>query len=765
MVRYFLGLSLLVLLVGCTNSQPQANTQTSAEELSSETHASSPQRLMPPGLERDKFSVDEIGDFIDLNVPEGFARGTTEAIIIDTGSFKEPIGIKGAFRGKIVVTGDDEEGEISVPVARGVPNKMPVGGLMDPAFRRVGPISSFPGIQQTEFSPPDPSLAVGPEHIVEVVNSAIAIYTKDGTATFTQRLNSRPGQPGFFQELAAEDFVFDPKVMYDPTIERFFIVALELIGADSFINIAISDDEDPNGIWFRYRTCSTVQIGDGFYFFDYPGWGYDEDGIYVTGNLFLRAGTGPNFVGALFRSFDKTPLLVGDPALFTDISNPGAFSVQCAQTFGNNSAPFFIGGDTFSSLEIIALQDPLGSPSFDSFRLTVPSFGSAGSAPNGNGNGGSLIQTVDTRVFNINWRDGSLWAAHTVGGNDGSAAVARWYEIATNDWPQSGVPTLEQSGEIDPGNSVSTFFPAIYTDAAGNTAVVMAHSSPTETASVAISGRIATDPPGMMSEPIIFATGDFATTGRWGDYFDIALDPTDNTTFWTIGEVTSSSAGGWITSIDSIQVSPPPTVAGVELNVGEAQRSAVESITITLDGDVEFAEGAISVVQRSTATQPTFAPVSVSVSQQLINDQTIATVQFDSLVRNSENALVDGNYQLTLTADLVTRSGVPMSEDFVFGDEESDGFFVFYGDSDGNRTVNVFDLLSFRQSFGTFSGDTNYSFFMDFDAGGSIDVFDLLQFRIRFGNTLPFTFGSSLKAPLKLQAGSVTPVEKLGTGK
>ena len=740
MVRYILGLSLLALLMGCTNSHQQANMQTGAEDSSGETHASSPQPMMPQERDRirKRVRVAEIEDFIDLNVPEGFARGTTKATIIDTRKFKDPIGIKGAFRGKIVTTGDDEEGEISVPLPPGIPNDMPVGGLME--FGRVGPISSFPGIEQTEFSPPDPSLAVGPSHIVEVVNSAIAIYTKDGTATFTQRLNARGNDPGFFEELDAEDFVFDPKVMYDHTANRFFIVALELIdGTDSFINIAVSDDDDPNGIWFRYRTCSTVQIGQGMYFFDYPGWGFDENGIYVTGNLFRTAGTGPFFNGVLFRSFDKAPLLVGDPAQFTDIQNAGAATVQCAQTFGNNSAPFFIGNDTFSSMEIIALQDPFTSPSFDTFQLTVPSFSSAADAPNGNG-ANSLLDTIGPRLYNLIWRDGSLWAAHTIGGNGGSAAVARWYEIATNDWPQSGQPTLEQSGEIDPGNSVSTFFPAIYTDAAGNTAVVMAHSSPTETASIAISGRLATDPPGMMSEPVLFATGDFTTTGRWGDYFDIALDPEDNMTFWTIGEVTSNSASGWITSIDSIQISPPPTVADVELNVGEAQQSAVESITITLDGDVEFAEGAISVVQRSTATEPTFEPVTINVSQQLINDQTIATVQFESLVRNTENALEDGNYQLTLTADLVTRSGVPMSEDFVFGDVESDGFFAFYGDSDGNRSIDVFDLLSFRQSFRSSAGDDSYAFFMDFDAGGSVDVFDLLQFRIRFNNTLPFEF-------------------------
>ena len=446
-----------------------------------------------------------------------------------------------------------------------------------------------------------------------------------------------------------------------------------------------------------------------------------------------------------------------------DSLNAGAATVQCAQTFGDNSAPFFIGNDTGSSLEIIALQDPLGTPSFDTFRLTVPSFSTAGGAPNGNGTGAAnLLDTIGPRIYNTIWRDGSMWAAHTVAGSGGSAAVVRWYEIATNDWPQSGAPTLVQSGEIDPGNSISTFFPAIYTDASGNTAMVMAYSGPNDTASVAISGRVPTDPLGMMSEPVLFATGDFGTSGRWGDYFDIALDPADPNTFWTIGEVTSNSAGGWVTSIDSIQISEPPEVADVELNVGEGQRSAVESLTITLDGDVEFAEGGIAVEQRSTATEPTFVPVSINVSQQLINNQTVATVRFESLIRNSENALEDGNYQVTLVADLVTRSGVPLVEDFVFGDEESDGFYVLYGDADGNRSVNVFDLLQFRESFRTSIGDASYAFFMDFDAGGSVDVFDLLQFRTRFRRSLPFEFGSS---PSRLQTGAAVSGGKIGTRK
>lgn len=220
-----------------------------------------------------------------------------------------------------------------------------------------------------------------------------------------------------------------------------------------------------------------------------------------------------------------------------------------------------------------------------------------------------------------------------------------------------------------------------------------------------------------------------------------------------------------VTCIDSIEMLEPPTVAGIELNVGEEQRSVVDSLVVTIDGNVQFADGAVAVEQRSNRTEPTFVPVTTSVSQELVNGQTIATIQFESLTRNSENALEDGNYQLTLVADLVTRGGVPLNEDFVFGDEETDGFYALFGDSDGNRGVDIFDLLAFRRSFRTVVGDTAYEFFMDFDAGDSIDIFDLLQFRTRFRAFLPFDFGSSPNAPSTLRTESVTSGGKVGTRK
>ena len=203
------------------------------------------------------------------------------------------------------------------------------------------------------------------------------------------------------------------------------------------------------------------------------------------------------------------------------------------------------------------------------------------------------------------------------------------------------------------------------------------------------------------------------------------------------------------------QLAPAPVVASVELNVGDGQRSAVESITIGFDSNVTLSEGAVSVIQRSTATEATFDAVAVSVTEQLIDDRTVATIRFNSHGRNSENALVDGNYQLTLNAGLITNGGTPMAEDFVFGDVEADAFYSFYGDATGDRVVNVFDLLSFRRAFSTSSDDPDYEYFLDFESNGVINVFDLLQFRQQFLATLPFTFGESGKSSLQVDK---TPV-------
>ena len=181
-----------------------------------------------------------------------------------------------------------------------------------------------------------------------------------------------------------------------------------------------------------------------------------------------------------------------------------------------------------------------------------------------------------------------------------------------------------------------------------------------------------------------------------------------------------------------------PVVSSVTMNGGGVQRSAVESIAIAFDGEVDFKPDAFTVIQRNTKSGESFETVEIQFDTQFEDGVTVATIEFLSHTRPSTNALEDGNYQFTLTADLVARNGQSMVEDYVFGDEESEAFFSFYGDSNGDRKIDYMDAFAFQQAFMTFAGHPNYDYALDYNANGFIGLLDLNEFRNRFLDSMPF---------------------------
>ncbi len=479
----------------------------------------------------------------DLTEPGSWARGTAEAEIIDTRTF--PVQIQpSTFDGEVTLVkhllpphGRDRT------LRQGPKNDLVAGEVTDQITAQPGAL--FPGLDQTPWSPPDPALAVGPDHIVQVVNMDLAWYSKDGTQQFRTRLDST-GNPGFFEDVGGGSFTFDPKCFYDSESERFFILALEVYGSSqAWITFAISDDSDPNGIWYKYRTDARITVGSSTYWVDYPGLGFDSDGIYVNGNLFRLNGGGGGFAGVAYRSIDKSSILNGGTAQYTTIRDGGAASAQSTQHFGNNIAPFFVSARTSTSIRVTAIRDALTSPSIVNANVSVPAWSSPPDAPN---NGGT-ISTLDGRIMNVMWRDGKLLAGHGV--SAGGRVVSRWYEFDTGNWPNSGSPSLIQSGNVSGGAGTYCFFPALYSNDAGDIGMVTAFSRSNEFASVRFTGRSAGDALGTMGALVNAKTGTAAGNGRWGDYFDMALDP-DGCTFWLVGEYYES--GGWNSWITSFTI-------------------------------------------------------------------------------------------------------------------------------------------------------------------------------------------------------------------
>ncbi|MBK7405344.1 MAG: hypothetical protein IPJ41_12105 [Phycisphaerales bacterium] len=483
----------------------------------------------------------------DLTAEGSWATGTAPVEIIDTRTFPQQIDRR------IVRLGDVQDVEELLPgepehriTRRGPANNLVAGGLTEQKRTTAGPL--FPSLDQTPWSPPDPTLAVGPNHIVETVNMDIAFYSKNGTEQFRGRLDSS-GNPGFFETVGAGSFTFDPKCFYDLDAQRFVVVALETYGTtQAWIDIAVSDDSDPNGVWYKYRTDARVNVGGNLYWVDYPGVGSDGQAYYVNGNLFPLSNG--NFGGVLIRSFDKSKLLAGQPAVWTDIRNSNSGSAQGCQHIGANPAPYFVEHWSTTSLMLTAVKNPLTAPQLVTREVTVPGYSyPSGGAPN---NGGTL-DVLDGRMINAMWRDGKLLTGHGV--RISGKNQSRWYEFATNGWPNSGQnPTLVQSGNIDGGSGVHTWYPALFSNNAGAIGLVTAAGASNQYASVQYTGRKAGDAAGTMGALTTAKIGTAAGSGRWGDYFDMALDP-DGNTFWICGEYYQAS--GWGTWISSFTVSCP----------------------------------------------------------------------------------------------------------------------------------------------------------------------------------------------------------------
>lgn len=487
---------------------------------------------------------------IDLGVPGAVSYGQVEATIYDTRTVQPQIQGGWPWVDEIEIVKDHlpvhwVDGRFPI----GPPNDLEVGGVFD--AQRAFPTTLFPGISQTRFSPPDPTMAVGPNHIIETVNSTIAFFSKDGDLQFSVQIDNL-GDPGFFEEVGAGNFVVDPKVMYDHIAQRFVVVAIEVYRPNSaWFDIAVSDDSNPHGVWYKYRMRAEIPVGAGTYWVDYPSFGYDSEAYYTGGNLFILRGTNDPTPKVLFRMFDKAPMLVGGTATWADLVHKGNFTARAGHHFGANQAGFHVGVNSTSSMRIYAIKDPAGSPSLVSTTVSVPSFTPAVrfSAPNFNGR----VDPLDGRMFAAAWRDGNLYSGHAI--NVGGRNVARWYQFDTKDWPNSGSPSLVQSGNVDLGGNIHTFFPHLMENKKGDVGMVMARSSSTEFVSMIVTGRKAGDPKGFMAKPTIVKVGDRVANGRWGDYYAIGVDPNDDTTYWAMGQF--QDAGGWATWISSFCISSP----------------------------------------------------------------------------------------------------------------------------------------------------------------------------------------------------------------
>ena len=490
--------------------------------------------------------------------------------------------IEGADQYELIVTIDsDFEQEANNDLSDAQLSNSALGFVNSTALADTSVLRDFPGIDANSSfcgcQPPDTHAAAGPNHIVEVVNTAIAMFDKTGNV-----LSAAQAFTTFFRSdiVAGDTFTFDPVVAYMEDVGRWVVGVLSgaVAGAsETDLLVAVSDTSDPLGGWTEQHRIDFAGVSPGL-FADYPKIGWNADSVIFTLNMF-----GGSFVDVNIVAIDKATVVDNNASTITSFisERPGSSFTMAAATM-HGSAPgapmWFVEengfGGTKTSIRAVKMDNVLtASPTYTDYLIPVSTYVS-GASPAAPQPGGSR-RTNDARILNSEWRDNRLVATHSA--NVGGETKVRWYELDT----APSTPTLAQEGLIDPGPGIATYFPSIAINSAGDIGLTYMQSSSTEFTSMYVTGQVAGGAPGTTGTPRLAKGGDeFYPGNRSGDYSGITVDPVTDT-FWAANEVSLSGNPNplWSTHIAEFAVAPIEDADYYEVQVNSGDSLTIQTFT------------------------------------------------------------------------------------------------------------------------------------------------------------------------------------------
>lgn len=434
---------------------------------------------------------------------------------------------------------------------------------------------------QTGITPADGNGAIGPNHFVEMINGAFAIYNKTNGARI-RRISDAQFWADAGVILSSDATISDPRIIYDPTVQRWFVSEIDLntgmsdptILANNFL-LAISDTADPRGSWHGVRFVADPDTG---FFADFPTLGVDSNAVYLSGDLFF-GGNDP--IGPALWSIPKSDLLINTtPAIITNATWYGVMSyadrgdvLQPATCMdGSSSGDILAAGDLFDDTELIAskIQNSGGanatlqpSTSIKVDEFTVPF---DATQPDGTSTLADNDARLSAKIYTVG---GIIYAVQNIEANN--RAAIRWYRIdATND-------ALLESGTIT-NSDLDLIFPSIAVTANGVMVIGCNGSSIHVPVSCyayvgqTVNGVTSFNGPVLLKAGTVSNYHDFielsgqAGDSRWGDYSATSLDPNDPSRFWTIQMLPQTSTT-WITHVTEMLVIPQLSISQTDTNV------------------------------------------------------------------------------------------------------------------------------------------------------------------------------------------------------
>jgi hypothetical protein len=407
--------------------------------------------------------------------------------------------------------------------------------------------------------PSDLSLAVGPNHIVQVVNWQMAVYTKKGAmySTTGMSLGTKSsnaifaGFGGRCEGGNAADHG-DTVVRYDQLAGRWVFIQ-PVFASPYAMCYAVSAGPDPLGSYSRYEFARAE-------FPDYPRLGVWPDGYYIG------TSAGDDVVQKRICVADRAKMLMGQPATEQCVGKSGVNFFNPADLDGMTAPPagapnivMALGGTQLQNMleddgvYAYKLHVDWATPSSTSLtgptKITVARYHylcdgqltncvpQMGSSTKLDAQGDKLMQRLAYRNFGDHQ---SLVITHSINGPSAGGGL-RWYEFRLD---ASGTPFLYQQSTFAPDTGYRWLGSAAM-DGRGNIGIGYSFGASTSYQGQRFAAHAAADPLGTLGareSVLIDSTAAKGGGNRYEDFATTVVDPSDDATFWYMGDYYKSAS-------------------------------------------------------------------------------------------------------------------------------------------------------------------------------------------------------------------------------
>ena len=427
----------------------------------------------------------------------------------------------------------------------------------------------------------DLSLAVGPDHIFEILNGNLAVFSKKGKkydATGKLLYGAVPNNTVFagFGVRCGVSNNSDSVVRYDQLADRWLIVVPVFTRPPDnpegpyAMCYAVSATSDPLGRYYRYEFQRPL-------FPDYPRPAVWPDGYYnptsTSDNLLPEVITQKHECIA-----DRNRMLKGEPAteqcvvidggvflLNTDIDGkrpPPAGAPNIMMSTGGTQLMKIFEDDGIYFYKVhVDWGDPSKTSVSAPQKIGVSPYhylcdgqlsscvSQPGTERRLDSQGDKLMQRLVYRNFG---NHESILAEHSVATAAHGGGV-RWYEFRLN---AGRDPVLFQQGTYAPGG-LFRWLGSMAMDRKGNIGMGYSFGGDPNYPGQRFAARLEKDAKGQLGfHESVLAEGQASQTGnlRWEDYTNMAVDPGDDCTFWFVGNYLKSGAASSTTRIGAFVV-------------------------------------------------------------------------------------------------------------------------------------------------------------------------------------------------------------------